>query len=220
MAKRVAFLHTVVFLADIFKRLIKDNLPDIENFHIIDESILQELMREGHMTARIVRRIATLAMLARDAGADLIVFTCSSTSPAVDSVRALVDVPILKGDDPMAEKAVELGTKIGVMVTARTTLEPSVKLIEGYGAKQGKKIQLTPKLELEAFEAIMAGNKKEHDRRVIEATVELAKKNDVVVLAQASMAHLAEGLRSTLSVPILVSPELCMERVIALLKKP
>lgn len=210
MIKRLAILHTVIFLADIFKVLLNENLPNLENFHIIDESILQELMRDGHLTPGIRRRIATQAMLARDAGADLILFTCSSTSPAVDTVRALVDVPILKADDPMAEKAVELGARIGVVVTARTTLEPSVSLIESHAAKQGRKVIVTSKLESQAFQAIMSGNREEHDRKVKDAAFELAGGNDVVVLAQASMAHLAEELKECLPVPVLVSPELCM----------
>lgn len=210
MIQRLALLHTVVFLADMFKELLKENLPNVENFHIVDESILQELLREGHLTPGIIRRIATQAISARDAGADLILFTCSSTSPAVDAVRALLDVPILKVDDPLAEKAVELGERIGVVATAHTTLGPSVSLIEAHAAKVGKEVKVTPKLESQAFQAIMSGDRQEHDKRVKDAAIQLAKSNDVVVLAQASMAHLSEELTKSVSVPVLASPNLCM----------
>ncbi|NVM26404.1 MAG: Asp/Glu/hydantoin racemase [Desulfobacterales bacterium] len=210
MIQRLAVLHTVVFLADMFKELLKENLPNIENFHIVDESIIQELLREGHLTPHIIRRIATQAMLARDAGADLILFTCSSTSPAVDTVRALLDVPILKADDPLAEKAVELGTRIGVVVTAHTTLEPSVSLIKDHAAKLGKQVKVTSKLESQAFQAIISGDREEHDRRVKNAAFQLGESNDVIVLAQASMTHLAGEIKKSVSVPVLASPELCM----------
>jgi Asp/Glu/hydantoin racemase len=211
MIRRIAVLHTVVFLAEMFRKLLQENLPNIENYHVVDESIIQELLKEGHLTPKIVRRIATHIMLANDAGADLILFTCSSTSPAVDNIKALVDIPILKVDEPLAERAVRLGEKIGVVTTAKTTLEPSVTLIEASAARQGKKVQVQAELESKAFEARLSGNISEHDRLVKETIRKLARKNNVIVLAQASMAHLADEMKDQLNVPILASPVLCME---------
>jgi Asp/Glu/hydantoin racemase len=211
MIRRIAVLHTVVFLAEMFRKLIQENLPDLENYHIVDESIIQELLKAGHLMPKIVRRIATHVMLAHDAGADLILFTCSSTAPAVDKIKALVDIPILKVDEPMAERAVSLGEKIGVVTTAKTTLEPSVNLIEAIAAKKGKTVQVEAELEAKAFEARLSGNITEHDRLVKETIRKLARKNNVIVLAQASMAHLAGEMQNDIDVPILASPQLCME---------
>jgi Asp/Glu/hydantoin racemase len=211
MIKQIAVLHTVAFLAEMFRKLFQENLPNIENFHVVDESIIQELLKVGHLTPKIVRRIATHVMLANDAGADLILFTCSSTSPAVDSIKALVDIPILKVDEPLAEKAVSLGEKIGVVTTAKTTLEPSVNLIEASAARHGKKVQVQAELQNKAFEARLSGNISEHDRLVKETIRKLARKNNVIVLAQASMAHLADEMKNDIDVPILASPPLCME---------
>jgi Asp/Glu/hydantoin racemase len=211
MIRRIGFLHTVVFLADMFRNLIQEHLPDIESFHIVDESILQELMRAGRLSPKLVRRIANQTVVAGEAGADLIVFTCSSTSPAVDTARALVDIPVLKIDDPLAEKAVQLGSRIGLVTTAATTLEPSRKLIEAWAARLEKKVQVQPLLETEAFKARMSGDIDRHDRIVKDAVLKLAAENEVVVLAQASMAHLAEQLKDAVEVPILASPELCLQ---------
>jgi Asp/Glu/hydantoin racemase len=211
MIKRIAVLHTVVFLAEMFRKLLQENLPNTENYHVVDESIIQELLKAGHLTPKVVRRIATHIMSANDAGADLILFTCSSTSPAVDDIKALVEIPILKVDEPLAEKAVRLGEKIGVVTTAKTTLEPSVNLIEASAARQGKKVQVQAELETKAFEARLIGNIAEHDRLVKETIRKLARKNNVIVLAQASMAHLADEMKDHLDVPILASPKLCME---------
>ena len=211
MIRRIAVLHTVVFLAEMFRKLLQENLPNTENFHVVDESIIQQLLKEGHLTPKIVRRIATHIMLANDAGADLILFTCSSTSPAVDTIKSLVDIPILKVDEPLAERAVSLGEKIGVVTTAKTTLEPSVNLIEASAARQGKKVQVQAELETKAFEARLSGNIAEHDRLVKDAIRNLARKNNVIVLAQASMAHLADEMKDHLDVPILASPALCLE---------
>jgi Asp/Glu/hydantoin racemase len=220
MIRKIAVMHTVVFLAEMFHKLFQENLPNIESFHVVDESIIQELLKIGHLTPKIVRRIAAHAMLANDAGADLILFTCSSTSPAVDNIKELVDIPILKVDEPLAEKAVSLGEKIGVVTTAKTTLEPSVNLIEASAARQGKKVRVQAELETKAFEARLSGNIAEHDRLVKETIRKLAQKNTVIVLAQASMAHLADEMQDQLDVPILASPALCMKALQQMVKAP
>jgi Asp/Glu/hydantoin racemase len=211
MIRRIAVLHTVVFLAEMFRKLFQENIPNTSSFHMVDESIIQDLLIVGHLTPKIVRRIATHVIAANDTGVDLILFTCSSTSPAVDNVKELVDVPILKVDEPMAQKAVSLGEKIGVITTAKTTLEPSVSLIEANAAKHGKMVKVQAELIANAFEARLSGNITEHDRLVKETIGKLAQDNEVIVLAQASMAHLANEMKAQLEIPILASPSICIE---------
>jgi aspartate/glutamate racemase len=140
MIRQIGLLHTVGFLADMFRNLFQETIPDVNSFHIVDEGIIKQLMENEGLTPAIVRRIALQANLAVEAGADLILFTCSSTSPAVDTVRNLIDIPIMKIDDPLADKAVELGEKIGVITTAKTTLEPSINLISSRAAEKGKPV--------------------------------------------------------------------------------
>jgi Asp/Glu/hydantoin racemase len=210
--KRLALIHTVFFVADMFKKKLAARYPDLQSFHMVDESLLQELMRSnGVMTPGLVRRLATLAGLARDAGAGVILFSCSSTSPAVDMVRPMIDVPIVKIDDPLADAAVRIGGKIGVICTTRTTLGPSERLIREHAVRQGRKVEIVTRLDTAAFEAVMAGNKALHDERVRQAAVELSGECDVIVLAQASMAHLAPDLAGRVKVPVLASPDLCVE---------
>jgi len=217
--KRLAVLHTVLFLADLFKKKIAARYPGLDSFHVVDESLLPELMKSGGvMTPALVRRMATQVGLARDAGAGLILFTCSSTSPAVDLIRPMIDVPILKIDDPMAAKAVQLGENIGVICTAKTTFLPSQNLIRQHGARLGKTVKIQARLESAAFEAVMAGDKARHDELVKQAAAELSLDCDVVVLAQASMAHLTPELYETLKVPVLAGPDLCVEALSDYLK--
>jgi Asp/Glu/hydantoin racemase len=211
MIKRLALLHTVSFLADMFRKLLQESLPNLEHFHLVDEGIIRELMTQGKLTPKIIRRIGTQAFLAQEAGADLILFTCSSTSPAVDTVRNFVDIPILKIDEPMAKHAIELGEAIGVVVTAKTTQEASVALIESVARRQGRKVRVQSVLESAAFHAKLAGDNPKHDHLVKDAVHRLAQNNDVVVLAQASMAHLAEPLGKEVRVPVLASPKFCIK---------
>ena len=57
-----------------------------------------------------------------------------------------MDVPIIKIDDAMAERAVELGRRIGLMCTARSTLEPSRDIISSHAARLGKEVVLTSRI--------------------------------------------------------------------------
>jgi len=216
--KRLALIHTVIFLADMFKKKLAARYPGLQSFHVVDESLIQGLFAAGGMTPGIVRRLAGQAGLARDAGAEVILFTCSSTSPAVSLIRPLLDVPVLKIDDPMAEQAVLTGEKIGVICTAKTTLLPCQNLIREHADRLGRKVTVHGRLEAAAFEAVMAGDKARHDELVKQVAVELSRECDVVVLAQASMAHLAPELNESLNVPVLAGPDLCVEALADYLK--
>ena len=213
MVRQIGLLHTVGFLADMFRKLFNETIPDVKNFHIVDEGILKQLMENDGLTPGIVRRVAIQANLMMEIGVDLILFTCSSTSPAVDTVRNLVDIPIMKIDDPLADKALELGEKIGVITTAKTTLKPSVDLIHSRADEKGRTIEIFSTLETEAFKARLNGNISEHDRIVKEAIEKLSEQCDVVILAQASMAHIVEQFQSNYDIPILASPKLCMSAI-------
>ena len=81
----------------------------------------------------------------------------------------LMGVPVLRVDQPMADKAVGAGKKIGVIATLSTTLEPTADLIQRRAAIAGKQIELTSKLVEGAFEALMAGNGATHDAKVAAA---------------------------------------------------
>ena len=213
MIKCLALLHTVSFLADMFRKLLRESLPNVDHFHLVDEGIIRELMVQGKLTPKVIRRIGAQALLAQETGADLILFTCSSTSPAVDAVQSFIDIPILKIDEPMVKQAIELGEAIGVVATAKTTQEPSVNLIRSMAEKAGRKVRVQSVLEAAAFQAKLAGDNAKHDQLVKDAVHRLAKDNDVVILAQASMAHLTESLGRDIRVPVLSSPAFCIKAI-------
>jgi Asp/Glu/hydantoin racemase len=211
--RRLAMLHTVGILVDRFRGLLAGRIPAaVDTVHMLDESLLRDLMRDGQ-TPSIVRRVVGFATQAADAGADLIVFTCSSTSPAIDVARQVIGVPILKIDDPMAARAVETGARIGIVCTTSSTRGPSAELVRAHAVKVGRAVEVETMLVPGAFEALQGGRRDVHDGLVSEAALSVAARNDVLVLAQASLAHLAEPLSARASVPVLSSPPLCVEAI-------
>jgi Asp/Glu/hydantoin racemase len=192
-----------------FRKRVREELPDVDAFHILNESLLQDLLR-GRPQPEVYRRVTEQIQLAVDAGADLIAVTCSSTSPAVDAARQLVRQPILKIDDPMAADAVGAGGRIGLLCTAASTVAPSTALLQVHAAQRGTTVAIVPKVISEAYLALMAGDRARHDELVREGAIELSTDVDVLVLAQASLAHLQRGLAAELPCRVLASPPMLM----------
>jgi hypothetical protein len=66
-----------------------------------------------------------------------------------------------------------------------------------------------------AFAALSAGRRDEHDALVTQAALLLAERADRLVLAQASLAHLAGPLAERSGKPVLASPEWMVRDVVA-----
>ena len=186
-------------------------MPDIENFHIVADSLIQDLLQTGEFTPSILKRLSAQISMAKEAGADIIMVTCSSIAPGVDFAKKLVDIPVLKIDEPMAEQAVESADTVGVLATAKTTLVPSVDLTNQVAEKKGKSVKVKSKLISEAFDFFLQGDMDNHDRLVKTAGVELARQSDVLVLAQASMSHLAAEIEKASGTKTLTSPQIAMD---------
>jgi Asp/Glu/hydantoin racemase len=214
----VGFVHTVLSLPPTFAELAGELVPDAETFHIVDETLLGVTRKAGSLTPATRRRVLGYVESAVEAGADLVVVTCSSIGPAVDASRSFVETPVLRIDEPMADEAVRLGSRIGVVATLSTTLEPTVQLVERRAREAEKDVEVVSRLCDGAFDALAAGDRERHDELVREALRELTANVDVVVLAQASMARVADTLsEAERRVPILASPRLGMQRVAELL---
>ena len=210
--KQLGLVHTSATLVPVFAALCKAKLPGVEVFNLVDDSLVKGIMAAGSLTPQISRRVAGYLESAELAGADYILVTCSSIGPAVEAGAKLIGVPVLRVDQPMADKAVAAGKKIGVVATLSTTLEPTADLILRRAEKAGKKIELTSKLVEGAFEALMAGDGATHDAKVAAALKELSRQVDVIVLAQASMARVVDTLSpEDKRVPILASPGIAVD---------
>jgi len=218
MSIRLAFVHTVTSLPPVFKELCSQLIPEADIFHIVDESLLQNTIRANHLTSLTARRLLGHLVSAQEAGAQAVMVTCSSIGPAVEWSRCFVDIPVYRVDEPMADLAVRTGRRIGVAATLQTTLNPTVELIRARAAAAGKDVQVAARLCEGAFEAVIAGDTARHDALVTAGLRELSSTSDVVVLAQASMARVADSLPAEVrQIPILSSPRLAVEHLASVL---
>ena len=216
--KTLGLIHTSATLVPIFQQLCNERLPGVQVFNIVDDSLIKHCIRDGELKPVTARRVVNYAASAEAAGADFILYTCSSIGAAVETAATLSKVPVLRVDQPMADKAVQIGNKIGVIATLSTTLFPTTDLVKRRATVAGKNVEVISKLCEGAFDALMSGDAGKHDAMVAAALKELSSQVDVIVLAQASMARVVDTLdEADKKVPILSSPAIAIQHIAAIL---
>ena len=217
--KTLGLIHTSATLVPMFQQLVSEYLPQVKVFNIVDDSLIKNTIACGELTPSTARRVVNYVGSAEAAGADFILVTCSSIGAAVEAAAGLTNVPVLRVDQPMADQAVRTGKRIGVIATLSTTLAPTSDLVKRRAVAAGKEIELQAVLCEGAFDALMSGDGAKHDEMVGKALRELSAKVDVIVLAQASMARVADTLApEDKKVPILASPGIAVQHIASILK--
>jgi Asp/Glu/hydantoin racemase len=211
MQKTVFAIHTSPALVAPLGKLFAEMIPDVRIVNIVDDSLLADVRKAGHLIPSVTRRIVGYGILAQSAGADAIFNCCSSVSEAADLLSQVVDIPVVKIDRRMAEKAVSCGPHVGVIATLPTTLDPTVRLIEAEARLGNQAVRMRRYLVEGAFDALMSGDGQKHDEMILAEIERAAGENDVVVLAQGSMARLVPALDGKTRVPVLSSPRLGVE---------
>ena len=204
--KTVVAIHTAMPMVDPTKELFAEHLPDVRLINIVDDSLIQDVIRDDKVSAAVAKRLMNYFHSAVDAGADVIFNTCSSVGEVAIMAREFISVPLIKIDDAMAQKAVENYAKIGVLATLPTTLGPTVKLIKRISDQLSKKVVTEEGLAEGAFEALMTGDNEKHDKRILDTSVNLADKVDAFVLAQGSMARMETRITGETGKQVLSSP--------------
>ena len=216
--KTLGLIHTSATLVPMFQQLVSEYLPQVKVFNIVDDSLIKNTIACGELTPTTARRVVNYVGSAELAGADFILVTCSSIGAAVEAAAELTNVPVLRVDQPMADQAVRTGKRIGVIATLSTTLGPTSDLVKRRAAVAGKEIELQAVICEGAFDALMSGDGAKHDEMVGKALRELSTKVDVIVLAQASMARVADALSpEDKKVPILASPGIAIQHIASVL---
>src|SRR5882762_1022543 len=100
--KTLGLVHTSATLVPVFAELCNKYLPNVKVFNIVDDSLIKNTIACGELTAATSKRVINYAGSAQEAGADFILFTCSSIGPAVEEAAAVTAVPVLRVDEPMA----------------------------------------------------------------------------------------------------------------------
>ncbi|OMF30815.1 Asp/Glu/hydantoin racemase [Paenibacillus sp. FSL H8-0548] len=217
--RTVVAVYTGQGLSDPLKAVFQELLPDVRLVNIIDDSLIGDVVKAGHIPAGVTKRLTQYYANGEELGADVILNTCSSVGEVADAAKGKIGIPIVKIDEAMAAKAVAEYDKIAVLATLPSTLEPTMRLIRKKADLAGKEITLVDGLAAGAFDALVSGRPDEHDRILLETAKQVCEAADVLVLAQGSMARMEAVLREAIGKPVLSSPRLGVEQVKAVLEQ-
>ncbi len=208
----VALIHTVPTVYATFGKRILDAISQVRVVNTVDEFLASDPAEKGVFTAVNRSRLFSIVKVAEATGADAIVTTCSTLSPVMEELRPFMDTPLVTIDGAMLRSAVQHGTTIGVLATADSTIGPTTASLELHARRAEREIAITTVLCPAAYVAIKARDQETHDREVLARVDEVAD-CDVIVLAQASMAHLEEQIAGATGRTVLSSPRLCIDEL-------
>ena len=208
----LALLHTSPIHVTTFDALIKEFAPHIPVKHFVEESLLQETIDTGDMTPALAQRIKHTVHAAQTEGATVVLCTCSTIGSCAETTQ-LENGAVIRVDRPMAEKAVETGSRIIVAATLQSTLEPTTDLILEAAQQAGREVQIIELLCASAWAKFKQGDQQGYLTDIAHHLHQAAPQGDVIVLAQASMTGAAD-LCPNLSIPVLSSPRLGLEAAI------
>lgn len=211
------YTSTTPELIELVEREVKKQLGDsVEMVSYQDPSILADVREAGYVTAAPAARLIGMYMEAVQAGVDAMLNLCSSVGEVADCAQdaaRYIGVPIVRVDEEMCREAVRKGSKIAVMATLPTTLEPTKNTVLRVAREMGKHVELIDALvdgafglDQEQFKDLMA-----------KKAGEVAAGADVILFAQGSMAYCEEYIAEMYQKTVLSSPRFGAEALKAAL---
>ncbi len=203
--KQITILQTSFAKREDTVAYLEEKLPGARITYITESHMLDDVRAAGEPTPAVIERALLYTMAAAKAGADLIVFSCSTMGDVAEYCRKFSSIPIVRIDEPMAREAVALGDRIALISTLQTTQAPSRRLIERLGREAGRTMVIKSIVQQEAWEALAAGNAARHNELLNESIRALDREGyDAIVMAQVSMRALLPELQEVRT-PLLCS---------------
>jgi hypothetical protein len=217
MARRIALIHAVVAAMEPVRAAFERLWPDAECVNVLDDALAPDRARDGELKPEMSRRIGALADYALSLQPKGILFTCSAFGPAIEAVAAKAPVPVLKPNEAMFEEAIELGTRIVMLVTFPNAAESMRPEFEALAKARSVPARLETVYVADAMAALKAGNLETHNRLIAEAARGLAQA-DAILLGQFSMAPAAGAVARVAKRPVLTSPESAVRKLKGLIE--
>ncbi|MBB3637354.1 Asp/Glu/hydantoin racemase [Variovorax atrisoli] len=205
MKDALAFLHTAQVHVPTFERLVRRIEPGLRVRHVVREELLADARVVGVDDAGLVSRVHEAMHEAASKGAKVVVCTCSTIgaiaerTPTGDAFRAL------RIDRAMADQAVRTGPRVLIAAALESTLAPTKALVLSAAQDAGIAVQPALLFVKGAWPHFEAGDSARYIETLASAIRAASAEADVVVLAQASMAPVADAL-ADLGIDVLSSP--------------
>ncbi|MDZ4380036.1 MAG: hypothetical protein U0942_01705 [Parvibaculum sp.] len=203
----IAFLHTAALHIETFERLRDEIAPGLRLTHVVREDLLAATEKAGGITPAVSLRTQEALLALAEGGARVVVCTCSTLGAEAEKAAGEAEVPVMRIDRPMADRAVRQARRIGICAALAPTLQPTRALLESSAARAGRDVELREFLFDDVWPAFRAGRLDDYHAGIAARLGEAAAHVDLLVLAQASMAPAAR-LAGALAAPVLSSPRI------------
>jgi Asp/Glu/hydantoin racemase len=208
-APRIALIHATALAVDPIAAAFERHWPQALRMNLLDDSLSVDRAKAGQLTDAMVQRFTDLAHYAKGTGCNAILFTCSAFGPAIEAAGEAVQLPTLKPNEAMFERALALcpqaGGKLGLVATFQASIPSMSSELQKMAQERDVAIELRSVFVPEAMQDLAEGRAGEHHRKVAEASQQLTD-CDVVMLAQFSMADALPAVQQTLACTVLSSP--------------
>lgn len=211
--KKITLIHTVKSVLESFEEaLTKECKEKLSVSNIYDSFLADDPDELGYVSTACKRKLYRDVISALENKPDIIAVTCSAMTETVKQIRPFVDVPLIAIDENMIAEAVKNYTRIRVLATAVSSAVTTKETLLTEAEKLGRHIEVTATDNMDAFNALQGGDKEHHDMLVKEQAKGV-KDFEVIVLAQASMAHLEKDIAQITGLRVLTSPSLCISEI-------
>ncbi|WP_295977588.1 aspartate/glutamate racemase family protein [uncultured Variovorax sp.] len=205
MKDALAFLHTAQVHVPTFERLVRRIEPDLPVRHLVREKLLADARVVGVDDAGFVSRVHEAMHEAASGGAKVVVCTCSTIGAIAERTPTANAFAALRIDRAMADRAVRTGPRVLIAAALESTLAPTKALVLSTAQDAGIAVQPAMLFVEDAWPHFEAGDSARYIETLASAIRAAADQADVVVLAQASMAPVADAL-ADLGIDVLSSP--------------
>jgi hypothetical protein len=201
----LAFLHTAQVHVPTFEGLVREIAPGLRVRHLVREDLLADARVAGVGDAGLAARVHQAMHEAAAGGAAVVVCTCSTLGAIAERTATGNAFKALRIDRAMADRAVRTGPRVLIVAALHSTLAPTTELVVSAARDAGVAVQPRQLLVEGAWARFQSGDSAGYVDTLARAIRQGAGTADVVVLAQASMAPVANML-ADLGIDVLSSP--------------
>ena len=188
MEPNIALIHATYAALPPVERAFLNNWPEATITSVVAEDLTFKLNQAGCQNKYLSNRITQLTNFATQNTISGILYTCSAFAKYIEAVQEKSKIPILKPNEAMFEEALEIGGRIGMLVTFKPAIPSMISEFNRSASKSNKKNTLEAHYVPDALEALNSGNTKKHNM-ILAQTAERLTSYDIIMLAQFSMSE-------------------------------
>ena len=215
---RAVMIHALAESIPPVRMAFSEVFPEAEVINLLDEGLFVDF--KDTLTPKLLRRMGSLVTYNADHGADTIGLACSVYAPAVETLKELVDVPLVSSYSPVMADAVASGPRVGIIASVPATIRDAEYYLLKEAEERNIEIEAFPCLAEDLIPVLREQGEEGFQRGLVEEANKLAPKVDAVLLSQFSMAAVLNHVKANCSVPVLSPPHSSARRLKELLTAP